>query len=416
MFEIIKNHCSLREEECFETSNVTGSHDFNLPEHLLPYANMVCKLFADAEDKLSSFCSNVDCLSYPKSVGDYLLEVIDKYVEMELDDKKANVLGAVFDWHVRLMAESNAAEPLTTLSALSYGKYEEYGGAPYTEIRRGYDQIIKYLVNVLGDAIIVLNAPVVEINWEHGMVAVKTREKTYEADYVVMTVPLGVLKASHRSIFSPCLPETKIAAITNIGFGIVDKIFLEFDEPFWQTQDFSDVNFNVLWMDGLNYQGRCYSKGYATSLAEDELGETWFRYIVRFCCVLNHDKVLCAWIVGEGAKFSETLSDDLIVGKCRDVLVGATRTSISLPKILKRSRWFHDEYTRGSYSFISNDSDVNFINHKHLAEPVYREDDGVNVSVSNSIHIVPYIDAPFLIFFETISLLDNYFHQSLLVC
>jgi polyamine oxidase len=50
---------------------------------------------------------------------------------------------------------------------------------------------------------------------------------------VIVTVPLGVLKAGVIS-FRPKLPPRKIQAINNIGVGVVEKVILSFDDPFWR--------------------------------------------------------------------------------------------------------------------------------------------------------------------------------------
>jgi monoamine oxidase len=71
----------------------------------------------------------------------------------------------------------------------------------------------------------------------------------YNADHVIFTASLGVLKDRHQSLFTPKLPETKIKAIESIGFGTLGKIFLEFDKPFWPTDVNEWVGFIFLWTD-----------------------------------------------------------------------------------------------------------------------------------------------------------------------
>jgi monoamine oxidase len=53
-------------------------------------------------------------------------------------------------------------------------------------------------------------------------------------DAVIITVPLGVLKAG-RITFSPALPEDKQTAIDRLGFGLLDKLYLRFDQVFWDA-------------------------------------------------------------------------------------------------------------------------------------------------------------------------------------
>lgn len=53
-------------------------------------------------------------------------------------------------------------------------------------------------------------------------------------DRVVVTVPLGVLK-NNGIDFEPLLPFGHRAAIAELGFGTVDTVWLQFDEPFWDA-------------------------------------------------------------------------------------------------------------------------------------------------------------------------------------
>ncbi len=72
---------------------------------------------------------------------------------------------------------------------------------------------------------------------ERGADAVRVRSTAgdFEADAVVVTVPLGVLQA--RAIdFDPPLPADKLAAIDRLGMGLLDKVCLRFDEVFWDTE------------------------------------------------------------------------------------------------------------------------------------------------------------------------------------
>ncbi|WP_166787062.1 MULTISPECIES: flavin monoamine oxidase family protein [Cryobacterium] len=58
--------------------------------------------------------------------------------------------------------------------------------------------------------------------------------ESLSADRVIVTVPLGVLKTKVME-FDPPLPFTHRGAISALGMGALDKIWLQFDEPFWDT-------------------------------------------------------------------------------------------------------------------------------------------------------------------------------------
>ena len=68
----------------------------------------------------------------------------------------------------------------------------------------------------------------------------------YEADHVIVTPSLGFLKSNHLKFFSPPLPAHRQLMIENAGFGVVDKVFLVWEEPFWDM-DFAGWQF--LWLD-----------------------------------------------------------------------------------------------------------------------------------------------------------------------
>ena len=58
--------------------------------------------------------------------------------------------------------------------------------------------------------------------------------ESLSADRVVVTVPLGVLKTKVME-FDPPLPFAHRGAIAALGMGTLDKIWLQFEEPFWDT-------------------------------------------------------------------------------------------------------------------------------------------------------------------------------------
>lgn len=56
----------------------------------------------------------------------------------------------------------------------------------------------------------------------------------------------GFLKERHQEFFQPPLPERKAQAIRNLGFGTNNKIFLEFEQPFWEPEQ---QLLEVVWED-----------------------------------------------------------------------------------------------------------------------------------------------------------------------
>jgi monoamine oxidase len=87
---------------------------------------------------------------------------------------------------------------------------------------------------------ILLNKIVTNIKWSQDgekQIRVQCTDGTsYSADHVIVTVSLGVLKHDYKTLFTPELPLTKQFAIEGIAFGTMDKILLEFEEPFWPSE------------------------------------------------------------------------------------------------------------------------------------------------------------------------------------
>lgn len=69
---------------------------------------------------------------------------------------------------------------------------------------------------------------------ERGVSLRLVRGESYSADRVVVTVPLGVLKAGSIE-FDPPLPFSHRGAIAALGMGVQEKLVLRFEEPFWST-------------------------------------------------------------------------------------------------------------------------------------------------------------------------------------
>lgn len=116
-----------------------------------------------------------------------------------------------------------------------------------------------------------------------------------DADHVICTVSLGVLKERYRSMFQPELPVLKCNAIEGLTLGTVDKIYLEFDSPFW-PEDWD--GFGLLWTEEDQ-----------KALRECE-EDRWLEDIFGFYCVDYQPNILCGWISGESARRMEMLTEE----------------------------------------------------------------------------------------------------------
>lgn len=69
------------------------------------------------------------------------------------------------------------------------------------------------------------------------IVEVEGGTNNFIADAVIITVPIGVLKANLIK-FEPELPQWKTSAISDLGVGNENKIALRFENVFWPNVEF----------------------------------------------------------------------------------------------------------------------------------------------------------------------------------
>ncbi|KAH0558224.1 Lysine-specific histone demethylase 1A [Cotesia glomerata] len=157
-----------------------------------------------------------------------------------------------------------------------------------------------------------------------------TNVTVHKADAVLVTLPLGVLKAStppSAVTFDPPLPDWKTQAIQRLGFGNLNKVVLCFERIFW------DPTANLFGHVG------------STTASRGELFLFWNLYKAP---------VLLALVAGEAACVMENVSDDVIVGRCIAVLKGIFGNQVvPQPRESVVTRWRADPWARGSYSFVA---------------------------------------------------------------
>ncbi|XP_066869740.1 spermine oxidase isoform X6 [Kogia breviceps] len=165
------------------------------------------------------------------------------------------------------------------------------------------------------------------------------------------------LKTQHASFFRPGLPAEKVAAIHRLGIGTTNKIFLEFEEPFWGPECNS---LQFVWEDEAESHTLTYPP------------ELWYRKICGFDVLYPPERyghVLSGWICGEEALVMEKCDDEAVAEICTEMLRQFTgNPNIPKPRRILRSAWGSNPYFRGSYSYTqvgSSGADV-----EKLAKPL----------------------------------------------
>lgn len=157
-----------------------------------------------------------------------VLQAISVVLERHPELRQEGLAYEVLQWYVCRMEAWFAAD-LDMISLKNWDEEHVLTGGHGLMVG-GYYPVLKELAK---DIDIRLNHRVIRIsNGPNEVVVTVEGGKTFVADAAVITVPIGVLKANLIE-FEPKLPEWKVSAISDLGFGNENKIALCFDNVFW---------------------------------------------------------------------------------------------------------------------------------------------------------------------------------------
>ncbi|MEO0750729.1 MAG: FAD-dependent oxidoreductase [Pseudomonadota bacterium] len=116
---------------------------------------------------------------------------------------------------------------------LSEDAFEEGEDLPGTDVffPRGYASLFPLLTKGYE---VKLNHAVEAVEWGGQGARLVVQGETHAFDAVVVTLPIGVLQAGHVR-FDPPLPNDKQDAIGKLGLGLLNKLYLKFEQPFWDV-------------------------------------------------------------------------------------------------------------------------------------------------------------------------------------
>ncbi|XP_016775169.4 peroxisomal N(1)-acetyl-spermine/spermidine oxidase isoform X1 [Pan troglodytes] len=314
------------------------------------------------------------------SVGEYLKKEIGQHVAGWTEDEETRKLKlAVLNSFFNLECCVSGTHSMDLVALAPFGEYTVLPGLDCT-FSKGYQGLTNCMMAALPEDTVVFEKPVKTIHWNGSFqeaafpgetfpVSVECEDgDRFPAHHVIVTVPLGFLKEHLDTFFDPPLPAEKAEAIRKIGFGTNNKIFLEFEEPFWEP-DCQLIQ--LVWED--------------TSPLEDaapELQDAWFRKLIGFVVLpaFASVHVLCGFIAGLESEFMETLSDEEVLLCLTQVLRRVTgNPRLPAPKSVLRSRWHSAPYTRGSYSYVavgSTGGDLDL-----LAQPLPADGTGAQLQI-----------------------------------
>lgn len=261
-------------------------------------------------------------------------QAIDKYLDKsKLSKKELEILTMFEDAEITNMACS-----LDDVSAKYYlpeGDMKSQN-AEYL-VMGGYDTIVnKYLENVN----VQLNEVVKEINQRNNRVEVVTENKIFEGDYVIVTIPISILQKGTIK-FNPQLPEFKTKSFSSRKMGLLNKVFMQFEDKFWDN----DKHFQMFLSDSKRTFGTCVNHHH-----------------------YSQKPILVALSSTTSALWVENADEEEIKQFYRGIFNKAfPNKEIEIKNMLK-TKWQSDIYSQGSYSHVpvgSTQKDV-----EALFEPV----------------------------------------------
>ena len=200
----------------------------NEPEYGPDGVELTDAQYATAEAAFDSVMEAAATASEEQAEDGPLADVIwAAAAELDLADDDLLVL----THYLNTSIEGEYAGGLDELSTWWWEEGEGYEGGDVV-FPDGYVRLVDGLAEGLT---IDLGVPVERVAvTDDGVEVDATGGAGYEADHVVVTVPLGVLKAGTIA-FEPPLPAAKATAIERIGMGLLDKTYLRFPEVFWDA-------------------------------------------------------------------------------------------------------------------------------------------------------------------------------------
>lgn len=279
-------------------------------------------IFNKLLDKVTELRQIIGGFAYDISLGSVLETLRNLYAVARNTEERQ-----LLDWHYANLEYANAG-CLSELSAAYWDQDDPYEmGGDHCFLAGGNWRLIKALCEGVP---IYYGKTVQTIKYGNGGVEVISGDQVFQADIVLCTVPLGVLKK--RAIkFEPVLPQRKVEAIDRLGFGLLNKVAMVFSHVFWgeDLDTFGSLSEN-----------------------SNERGKYFLFYSYH---TVSGGPVLVALVAGEAAQSFENASPSTLLHCALSVLRGIYGPKgIHVPDPIQSicTRWGSDPLSYGSYSHV----------------------------------------------------------------
>jgi polyamine oxidase len=230
----------------------------------------------------------------------------------------------------RVFAEADSSGLLEELTVAGFpANTLELDGSPMGDVPvGGYRELVAALAGGLD---IRLGCAVTWVEADADRVRVGCEDGTeLTASHVVITVPLGVLKAGSID-FRPALDPSRLRAVDRLGFGAFDKLVMRYDHSYWRDVEVrhlifvpserSAVPHGLLSLDGIVDQPT----------------------IMAFAFGSTH-----GWLAGREL--------EEVTAEAHAMLCAALGRRFPPPIEAVRSSWWRDPWTQGAYTYLKGDA------------------------------------------------------------
>ena len=208
-----------------------------------------------------------------------------------------------------------------------------------------YGCFVKKLLEDIPKDTILYGREVVSINTESNPTMVKCKNgDQFEADHVIVTVSLGVLKRRcleenllpyESSLFIPPLPVEKLKVIRELGFGCMGKLILKFDQEITTKCKFNPLL--ILWQQ---------------EDEDDPIIKQKFPWVTEFVQLerINDTNLYETWVDASMVTFIETAPKDVIAEAFSYILGKMFQHPVPKPVGVYMHGWSTDPLFNGTYT------------------------------------------------------------------
>lgn len=223
------------------------------------------------------------------------------------------------------------------LLSARYWDQEEIWPGDNCFLTSSYQPIVEGLAK---NCTIELNTVVKRINVRSRDIEIIAEDAIFNADAVIVTVPLGVLK-NNDILFNPPLPDYKLQALQRLEMGLLNITAMKFAKPFWPKE----------------HQAMFFTQF-------DDSSISVFLNLQHFMS----EPVLMGFSGGNRALELEKLTNTQLVEKTMENFKKAFCAELPHLEVCVNTRWSQDPFSHGSYSYLPVGASGN--DYEELSKPI----------------------------------------------